>query len=98
MEAVVQVMEAEALAPVIQIPPAMLHRQVEVTVRLVEDTEQSEETIADRIAKFKKQGKNLRDYVKQKTAEGVIFEFDAQKVIDGTETEQDRQNRYKLGY
>ncbi|MDR0877201.1 MAG: hypothetical protein LBN21_04050 [Treponema sp.] len=99
MEAVVQVMEAEVLIPLMEIPPAMLHKRVEVTVRPVENSGQPEENIAEKIAKFriKYQGETLREYVKQKSAEGIVFDFDAQKVIDGAETDEDRQYRYRLG-
>jgi len=54
--------------------------------------------MAERIRQYrKKYNRNVFiDHLKEKTAKGHSFRFDVQKVIDGTETEEEAQARYRL--
>jgi FKBP-type peptidyl-prolyl cis-trans isomerase (trigger factor) len=99
MESLVQVIDAAELTEIFDIPEDMVSNRVEVTIRPIAGAEQPKETITDRIEKFKSRHQNdtLRDYLRKKTAQGVTFAFDAQKVIDSAETEADLEARYKLG-
>jgi hypothetical protein len=112
MEALVEIMEAERLIPIFNIPAAMRNEQVQVIVIPVQngkasvkpetDSEPSlyapGDTVAERIRKF--QEKNSHEafikHLKQKAAEGFKFDFDVQKVIDGAETEEEIQERYRM--
>jgi len=96
MEAIVQVIEVEKLLPIFDIPKEIRNSRVEVTIKPIEKT--SDNSTAQRIQQFKK--KYNRDVfinrLKEQTAKGQSFEFDVQKVIDGTETEEEAQTRYRL--
>jgi hypothetical protein len=117
MEALVEIMEAERLVPIFNIPAAMRNEQVQVIVlpvrngkaetekpaaTLEPDSESSlyapGDTVAERIRKFREKynRETFVEHLKKKLAEGVVFEFDAQKIIDGTETEEERQERYRM--
>ena len=96
MNTIVQEIEAERLLPIFDIPMEILKTRVEVTIRPVESAFPG--TTADRIAKFrKKYNRNVFiDNLKEKAANGHSFGFDVQKVINGTETEEEAQERYRL--
>jgi hypothetical protein len=95
METFVEVMEAEKLMPLFHIPVEMRQYKVEVTVRPVEPLSQVSDTKAERIRKFveKHSYEAFISHLKQKVAEGVQFDFEAQKVIDGAETEEELEAR-----
>ena len=96
MEAIVQVIEVEKLLPIFDIPKEIRNSRVEVTIKPIEKT--SDNSTAQRIQQFKK--KYNRDVfinrLKEQTVKGQSFGFDVQKVIDGTETEEEAQIRYRL--
>ena len=96
MEAIVQEIEVEKLFPIFNIPRDTWNGRVEVTIKPIEKT--TDGTTAERIAQFRK--KYNRDvfisHLKEKSANEESFNFDVQKVIDGTETEEETQARYRL--
>ena len=96
MNAIIQEIEAERLLPIFDIPKEILKTRVEVTIRQIESVYPG--TTAERIAQFrKKSNRNVFvDNLKEKAANGHSFGFDVQKVIDGTETEEEVQARYRL--
>jgi hypothetical protein len=57
-----------------------------------------DDTVAERIRKFqeKHSHESFIEHLKQKQAEGVKCNFDVRKVIDGTETEEEIQERYRI--
>jgi len=102
MEAVVQILEAEKLAPVMYIPSEMLHSRLEVTLRPVMETtaETVQKTYINKeiMQKFRnaaESGEALK-CLQDKLFEGVRFDFDAEKILNGTMTEDDWQNLYTL--
>ncbi|MDR0551348.1 MAG: hypothetical protein LBG72_04950 [Spirochaetaceae bacterium] len=98
MQALVKIMEAEKLFPIFDIPVAMRNRRLEVTIRPADEEKQTAATTIDKIRKFREKHTHeaFVEHLKKKLAEGVKFDFDAQKIIDGTETEEDIQERYKI--
>jgi hypothetical protein len=106
MQAVKQIINAEKLESIIDIPDGMKHRQVEVIVlplmqfsdEMRDSENQKTETTLDRIARFRKKHNHetFIEHLRQKLAEGFKFDFDAEKVINGTETEEEKQNRYQM--
>ncbi|GHV73832.1 hypothetical protein AGMMS49940_11340 [Spirochaetia bacterium] len=92
MEIMTEIIDAERLSPIFKIPDAMKHSRVEVTIRPIEETKPKVNREA--LERFRRSF-NLKDHLKQKLAEGVQFDFDAQKVIDGTETEEEMQARFR---
>ena len=102
MEAIIQEVEVERLFPIFDILSVpkdtrdIWNGRVEVTIKPVE--KQAKVTTAERIAQFR-QKYNRETFVahlKEQVAKGRTFEFDVQKVIDGTETEEEEQARYRL--
>jgi hypothetical protein len=69
---------------------------VEVTIKPIEKI--FCDTTSERIRQYrKKYNRNVFvDCLKEQTAKGHSFGFDVQKVIDGTETEEETQARYRL--
>jgi hypothetical protein len=55
-------------------------------------------TSAERINQFRKKYNRevFIEHLKKQVANGHSFDFDVQKVIDGTETEEETQVRYRL--
>ncbi|MDR3338375.1 MAG: hypothetical protein LBT16_14360 [Treponema sp.] len=95
MEALVKIMEAEELVPIFDIPSEMRNSRVEVTIRPME--QEKRKTTAEKIKEFREKYTHeaFIEHLKQKVSEGFQFSFDVQKVIDGTETEEEREARYK---
>jgi transcription elongation factor len=56
------------------------------------------ETTAEKVENFRRKYNHgtFVEHLKKLVAEGHSFDFDVQKVIDGTETEADMQIRYRL--
>jgi len=102
MEAVVQILEAEKLAPVMYIPSEMLHSRLEVTLRPVMETavESVQTTHVDKeiMQKFRKAAESGEavKHLQDKFFEGARFDFDAEKILNGTMTEDDWQNLYAI--
>ena len=96
MEAIVQVIEVEKLLPIFDIPKEIRNSRVEVTIRPIEKTTSASTT--EKIRQFRKKYNHdvFINHLKEQTAKGQSFEFDVQKVIDGTETEEETQTRYRL--
>jgi hypothetical protein len=96
MEAIIQEIDVEKLFPIFNIPRDTWNGRVEVTIKPIEKTVQL--TTSEKIAQFRKKY-NREVFVtqlKEQSAKGQTFCFDVQKVIDGTETEEDVQARYRL--
>jgi hypothetical protein len=102
MEAVVQILEAEKLAPVMYIPSEMRHSRLEVTIRPAREAASGAPPLAGTnqalMQKFRKAAElgEAKEDLKKKLAEGAQFDFDAGKLINGTMTEADWQNIYAL--
>jgi hypothetical protein len=102
MEAIIQEIDVKRLFPIFDILSVpkdtrdTWNGRVEVTIKPVE--KQSNGTTAERIAQFRKKHnrETFVEHLKEQVAKGRTFEFDVQKVIDGTETEEDEQARYRL--
>ena len=96
MEAIIQEIEVEKLFSIFDIPRDKWNGRVEVTIKPIEKI--SQHTTAEKIAQFRK--KYNRDtfvkHLKEQVAMGRSFEFDVLKVIDGTETEEEKQIRYRM--
>jgi hypothetical protein len=96
MEAIIQEIEVEKLLPIFDIPKDIWNSRVEVTIKPIENKLQR--TPADKIEQFRK--KYNREFfigqLREQAANGYSFDFDVQKVIDGTETEEETQARYRL--
>jgi hypothetical protein len=102
MEAVVWILEAEKLAPVMYIPPEMRHSRLEVTIRPAGEAafEAPPPTginreLMQKILTAAESGE-ARERLRQKLAEGAQFDFDTGKLINETMTEADWQNLYAL--
>jgi hypothetical protein len=95
MEAIIQEIDAEELASVFDIPETMRNSRVEVIIRQIE--KKSRETTEQKIEQFrKKYNRNtFVEQLKRGVSQGFSFDFDVQKVIDGTETEEEVQTRYR---
>jgi hypothetical protein len=96
MEAIVQEIEVERLLPIFDILKEIWNSRVEVTIRPIEKVVR--DTTSERIRQYRK--KYNRDVfigrLKEQAAKGHSFGFDVQKLIDGTETEEETQARYRL--
>ena len=97
MEAIIQEIDVEKLTSIFDIPESMRNSRVEVTIRLVENKAR-ETTTAERLEQFRKKynRETFVEHLKSSVARGVKFDFDVQKVIDGTETEEEMQVRYRM--
>ena len=100
MESIVQILEAEKLAPVMYIPSEMRHSRLEVTLRPVAEATVGErkavkinEEIMQKFLKAAESGE-AKEHLKRKLAEGIQFDFDAVKIINGTMSEDDWQSLY----
>ena len=98
MEAVVQILEAETLAPVMYIPAEMRHSRLEVTLRLAGDAAPRPSINKEIMRKFQHAAESgeAKNLLKKKLAEGVQFNFDVAKLIDGTMTEDDWQKLHTM--
>jgi hypothetical protein len=106
MEVIRQIINAEQLDSIIDVPDEMKHRQVEIIIlpiaRASEKTRYSEkqkmQTTMERIDRFRKKHNNdtFIAHLKQKMAEGFTFDFNAEKIINAAETEIERQERYQI--
>jgi hypothetical protein len=101
MEAVVQILEAEEQATVISIPDEMRHIRLEVTFRPAGEAAapvRRAHTNREIMQKFQEAAESgeAKEHLKRKLAEGARFDFDAEKLISGTMTEDNWQNLYTL--
>ena len=96
MEAIVQEIEVEKLLPIFDIPKEIRNSRVEVTIKPIE--KKLHYSTSERIQQYrKKYNRNVFiNSLKEQVAKGHSFGFDVQKVIDGTETEEETQTRYRL--
>jgi hypothetical protein len=95
MEAITQVMDADQLPSIFDIPDEMKYGQVEITIRAI-PKESKPKVNMELLNKFRNSaGFDFKEHLRKKLAEGFHFDFDAQKVIDGTETEEEMQARFK---
>jgi len=87
----VREIDAGRLAPVFDIPESMRNGHVEVTIRPI--GEKTDWTVAEKIEMFRKKHNRgtFADHLESGVSQGLAFGFDARKVIDGTETEEERQ-------
>jgi hypothetical protein len=105
MEASVEVIEAEKLVPLFDIPAEMLNDRVQVIVVPLpkerdagSEAEKKPKINMEIFKKFRERAESgeFKKHLKNKLAEGVTFEFDAQKIIDDAMTESDWQKLYAL--
>jgi hypothetical protein len=96
MEAIVQEIEVERLLPIFDIPREIWNSRVEVTIKPIEKMPHG--TTAEKIRQYRKKYNRevFVDRLKEQAVKGHSFGFDVQKVIDGTETEEETQARYRL--
>jgi hypothetical protein len=95
METVTQVMEANQLPAIFDIPAEMRYGQVEITIRAIPKKSKPKVNM-ELLNNFRNNaGFDFKEHLRQKLTEGYSFDFDAQKVIDGTETEEEIQARFK---
>jgi len=96
MEAIVQEIEVEKLLPIFDIPKEIWNSRVEVTIKPIET--RNHDTTAQRIRQYREKYNRdvFIDRLKEQADKGHSFGFDVQKVIDGTETEEETQTRYRL--
>ena len=96
MEAIVQEIEVEKLLPIFDIPKEIRNSRVEVTIKPIDNISQG--TSTERIKQFRKKYNRevFIEHLKKQAAKGHSFDFNVQKVIDGTETEEEMQARYRL--
>jgi len=102
MEAIVQEIDVERILPffdILSVPKDtrdIWNGRVQVTIKPIE--KKSTLTTAEKIAQFRKKHnrETFVEHLKEQVAKGRTFDFDVQKVIDGTETEEDKQARYRM--
>ena len=96
MEAIIQEIEVERLLPIFDLPKEIWNSRVEVTIRPIENTPRG--TTTEKIEQFRRKYNReaFVGHLKEQAAKGHPFDFDVQKVIDGTETEEEAQARYRL--
>jgi transcription elongation factor len=95
MEAIVQEIDVEELTSIFNIPEDMRNNRVEVTIRPIRNEKQG--TTEEKIERFRKKynRETFVEQLKKGVSQGFSFDFDVQKVIDGTETEEEMQARYR---
>jgi hypothetical protein len=94
MGTMTEVIDAYRLSSIFRIPDEMKHSRVEVTIRPIEETKLK--VNMEILNKFRNNaGREFKEHLRQKLAEGVKFDFDAEKVINGTETEEEMQDRFR---
>jgi hypothetical protein len=71
---------------------------MEALVQEIDVEELAATTTAEKIGQFRKKynHETFIAHLKEGVEEGRAFDFDVQKVIDGTETEEEAQARYRL--
>jgi hypothetical protein len=69
---------------------------VAVTFLYSVEKEPKNENIEENIKKFRQKQNNLAEHLAKSIAEGKTFDFNAQEIIDGNESEKNRQIRYEL--
>lgn len=94
MEPIVQEIDAEALISIFDIPNEMRNSRVEVTIRPIIE----KNTVLEKIEQFRKKYNhdNFINNLKKGVNQEVTFEYNVQKLINGTETEEDKQMRYRI--
>jgi len=101
MEAIVQEVDVERLFPIFDILSVpkntrdIWNGRVEVTIKPIE--KRPTLTTAEKIAQFRKKHnrETFVEHLKEQVAKGRTFDFDVQKVINGTETKEEEQARYR---
>ena len=73
-------------------------KKVVVTIEEEKGVETKLEPSAEKVENFRKKynRETFVEHLKKQVAEGQSFDFDVWKVINGTETEEDMQIRYRL--
>jgi len=96
MEAIIQEIEVEKLFPIFNIPRDKWNGKVEVTIKPIETTTQP--TTAENINQFRRKYNRevFITHLKEQVDMGQSFAFNVKKVIDGTESEEEQQVRYRL--
>jgi hypothetical protein len=105
VETITKIVESDDLALVMDIPEPMRHSQVEVTVRLLPAAGNSGFQAArspvpkvnqELLEKFRNGFIDIKEQIRKKAAEGYHFDFDVQKYLNGSMTEDDWQQFYKM--
>ena len=79
--------------------PVKIPEKKKVTITIDElSGSKSDLTTSERLSNFRKKynRETFIEHLKKKTEEGHSFDFDVQKLIDGSETDDDVQIRYRL--
>ena len=95
MDAIIQEIDVEELTSIFNIPEEMRNSRVEVTIRPIKKATGG--STAEKIGQFRKKynHETFIEHLKKGVVEGYVFDFDVQKVINGTETEEEKQARYR---
>jgi len=108
MEAIVQEIDVEKLFPIFNNLRDIWNGKVEVTIKPIDKTfhvnkttpledSSNSMTTAEKIEQFRKKynRETFVEHLKEQVAKGYTFDFDVQKVINGNETEEEEQGRYR---
>ena len=95
METITQEIDVEELVSIFDIPNEMRNSRVEVTIRPI--GKELQLTTAQKLEQFRKKynHETFIAQLKRGVSEERTFNFDVQRVIDGTETEEEKQDRYR---
>ncbi|GHT86715.1 hypothetical protein FACS1894137_12680 [Spirochaetia bacterium] len=105
METITRIVESDDLAVVMDIPEPMRHSPVEVTVRLLSAAGNSglqavrspaPKVNQELLEKFRNGFIDIKEQIRKKAAEGYHFDFDVRKYLNGSMTEDDWQQFYKM--
>ncbi|GHV82578.1 hypothetical protein AGMMS49991_11360 [Spirochaetia bacterium] len=108
METITQIVESDDLAAVMDIPAPMRHARLEVTLRLLSEIHENDVPVRpsawspvpkinqELLEKFRNGFTGIKDQIRKKAAEGYHFDFDVQKYLNGSMTEDDWQQFYKM--
>jgi hypothetical protein len=100
MEAVVRITEGGKLPDYLEIPTELKKEQVQVVIIPFPKAEAAAKpkVNGEALKKFQSAARSgwFKEHLKEQLAQGVKFEFDAQKIIDGAETEAEKQARFRM--
>jgi hypothetical protein len=96
MEAITQVMDADQLSSIFDIPDEMRYSRLEVTIRPISKESASLKTKYELLEKFKHGFGEIQEQIRKKVSEGQEFDFNVESYLNGTMTEDDWQNFYKM--
>jgi hypothetical protein len=86
MVAMRKIVNADTLSSLFELPRHLAHRQVEVIILPLASDDETDPAIES----------PFHAHLRQKVAAGVKFDFDVEKVLAGTETDSEMQQRFSL--